>query len=125
MFMGLGIKEWLEVLGRMIEMGAAVTVPLWALFEIRGRKIWLTRDEWRQFKPSEYVSRREWEMAQKSQAERLAEVVVAPLKKIAERLDALAQAWTRQEEINRSIGRSLDQLREELQDARKHNGGAA
>lgn len=64
-------------------------------------------------------------MAQKSQAERLAEVVVAPLKRIAERLDALAQAWTRQEEINRSIGRSLDQLREELQDARKRNGGAA
>lgn len=38
MFMGLGVKEWLEILGRMIEMGAAVTIPLWALFEIRGRK---------------------------------------------------------------------------------------
>lgn len=96
--------EWVSFAVQLLTLAAALALPLWALIEIRGRRVFVTREE--------------WEMHERNQAERIAEVVVRPLEKIAERMDAIAHAQTRQEEVNRSIGRSLDDIREQVRELR-------
>lgn len=64
-------------------------------------------------------------MAEENQAQRLAEVILKPLDDIAKRIAAMAdiqnqtlRGQVRQEEINKSIGRSLDEIRDDVRDLR-------
>ncbi len=109
------MRNWLEFAVQLVGLGAALTIPLAALAALRGDARWLTR--------------KEWEVSEKNQAQRLAEVVIGPLEKIARQMEAISvvQAKTlegqvRQEEINKSIGRSLDDLRDDIKDLKRDAG---
>ena len=105
-------RDWVGFFGQLILLGGAVAVPVAALAALRGDERWVTR--------------KEWKVAEEHQAQRLAEVIMAPLKDIAHRMEAVAHAQgkmaegqVRQEEINRAIGRSLDELRDDLQEIKE------
>uniref|UniRef100_A0A6M3K128 Uncharacterized protein n=1 Tax=viral metagenome TaxID=1070528 RepID=A0A6M3K128_9ZZZZ len=104
-------RDWVEFLVQIVLLAGAVTVPIAALGALRGDARWLTR--------------REWKVAEENQAQRLAEVILKPLDDIAKRIAAMAdiqnqtlRGQVRQEEINKSIGRSLDEIRDDVRDLR-------
>lgn len=107
----MSVRDWVEFLVQLLALAAAVTVPIAALAALRGDVRWVTR--------------REWLVSEENQAQRLAEVILKPLGDIAERFEAMAaiqnktlQGQVRQEEINKSIGRSLDDIRDDLKELR-------
>ncbi len=123
--------SWLDFAVKLLVLAGLVGGLLWALIVVRGRRIWVARSEYHpeqfvtrvEFRPDQWVTRKEWEMHQQRQAERIAEVIVEPLSKIADRLDRMSEeqariiaAQARSEERDKAFGRSLDELRERVND---------
>jgi len=110
------VRDWVDFIAKLIVLAGAIAFPIWVLIEMRGRRIWVSKSE---FKPDLFVTRQEWKMQQQAQAERLAEVFLEPLHKIVGRLDRLAEAHARSEERDKAFGRSLDDLRDRIDREKK------
>lgn len=116
----MSVRDWVEFAVELVLLAGAVAAPVWLLIEMRGRRVWVTREEWREaWNPDDWVSRREWEMHERAQGERLAEVILEPLHRIAKRLEELTGAQARSEERDKAFGRSLDELREQIKEHRR------
>ncbi len=110
------MQEAVSFAGQVVALGAAVTVPLWALLELRARRIFLSRERYEKDRVEDAERAKEDRMVEAAQ---LAEVVVKPLTRIADRMDALAITQARHEEANRGIRRSVDDLRDDIKGMRE------
>lgn len=122
MFTGDLISLAAQLTGLLIAVGGI----LWLIAAHQGDKRWVTRQE---REKEDWVSRKEYAAHESAQALRLAEVVVEPMRAMADEMKTMAitqqktlEGQVRQEEINKSIGRSLDDLRDAIHELR---GGRA
>ena len=98
------MSEVIDFAGQVVALGAAVAIPVWALIELRARNL--------------FVTRKEYDEDRLAEEKRTTELLIKPLTRIADRMDALATTQARHEEANRGIGRSLDNLRDDLRELR-------
>lgn len=116
----MSARDWLDVAGAIVALGAAVAIPIWILIEFRGNRIWARVED---CNPEKFVTRDEWEASVASQAQRIAEVIIAPLQRITDRLDTIgiqmAATQARQDMINQAIKEELGYFRDDIKSLRR------